>query len=552
VLYLKTRKEVLDMESVYVFGHKNPDTDSVCASISLSYLKNKLGKNTVPRVLGHINAESKFVLNYFQVKEPEYLNNVKVQLRNIEYNKNVCVKEDTSVIEAMNYMQSKGATALPIVNQNNELSGFVTLKEIATLFMNGVKEKINTSYKNLLNSLNGSEVLRFDDEIVGNVLIGSYQSQTLFDEIKLTNEHILIVGDRYKVLNYAIDSKVKLIVLTGNHELDHELLEKAKKNHVNVISTPLNTFNTGNAITLSNYVKTIVVNTTPVTVNNTDYRTEFIDLANKIGHTNYPIINKKKECLGLIKVTDVDKYSKQKVILVDHNNLEQSVPGIEEAEISEIIDHHNLGAIGTSIPINFRSMPVGCTCTIIYKMYQEYHVEIPKEIAGLMLSAILSDTLIFKSPTTTEEDRLAAESLAKIAGVEIENYGRQMLTEASSIKGMSIEEVFYQDFKSYKVGNTTLGISQVITMDFASIKENISAYIAKLDEIAKGEYGVVTLFITDVISNGSYVLFNTDSQDIVAESFNIPNIEEGTFIKDLVSRKKQMLPNLMDTLQKRA
>ena len=540
------------MESVFIFGHKNPDTDSVCASISLSYLKNKLGFNTVPRVLGHINSESKFVLNYFNVKEPEYLNNVKVQLRNIEYNKDICIEENTSVIDAMHFMQDKGATALPIVDASKKLIGFVTLKEIATLFIKGEKEQLKTSYQNIISALNGTEILKFDDEIEGEVLIGSYQSQTFFDEVDLKESNILIIGDRFKVLNYAIDSKVKLIIITGNHDLSEDLIEKAKENKVNIIKTNLNTFQTGNAITYSNYIKTIIINTTPTIVANSDYRTEFIDLANKIGHTNYPVINNQKECVGLIKITDVDKYSKQKVILVDHNSLEQSVTGIEEAEIEEIIDHHNLGAIGTSIPINFRSMPVGCTCTIIFKMYQEAEIEIPKEMAGIMLSAILSDTLIFKSPTTTESDKIAAEELSKIAEVEIEAYGRQMLTEASSIKGMTIEEVFYQDFKSYKVGNTTLGISQIITMDFENIKKNLQDYVDKLDEIAKGEYGVVTLFVTDVISNGSYVLFNTSSKDIVADSFNIPNIEEGAFIKDLVSRKKQMLPNLMETLEKRS
>ena len=187
------------MESVFIFGHKNPDTDSVCASISLSYLKNKQGYRTIPKVLGHINSESKFVLNYFNVKEPEYLNNVKVQLRNIEYNKNVCIEENASVIEAMNFMQEKGATALPIINSKRELIGFVTLKEIATLFIKGEKEQLNTSYQNILSALNGTELLRFDEEISGEVLIGGYQSQTFFDEIELKQNNILIIGDRYKV-----------------------------------------------------------------------------------------------------------------------------------------------------------------------------------------------------------------------------------------------------------------------------------------------------------------------------------------------------------------
>ncbi len=539
------------MESIFIFGHRNPDTDSVCSSISLSYLKNKLGQNTVPRVLGHINKESKFVLDYFGVKEPEYLNDVKVQLRNIEYNKNMFVNENTSIINAINFMQKKEATAIPVVNQKKQLIGFVSLKEIATMVINGVAENLNTSYDNILQALDGEEILRYDEEIIGKVLIGGYQSQTFFDEVQLTNNDILIIGDRYKVINYAIESKVKLIIITGKHQMKEELLEKAKTNKVNIIATPKDTFNTGNSIFYSNYIKNIIANTNPVTCNYLDYRTEFIELANKIGHTNYPIVNKKKECLGLIKVTDVDKHSKQKVILVDHNSLEQSVPGIEEAEIAEIIDHHNLGAIGTAIPINFRSMPVGCTSTILYKMYQEYNVEIPKNIAGLMLSAILSDTMLFKSPTCTEEDKKAAEDLSRIAEVDIETYGIQMLTEASSIKGMTIEDVIYQDFKSYKVGNTTLGISQVFTMDFENIKKDLEEYIEKLDEIAKGEYTVVTLFVTDVIKNGSYVLFNTKAKDIISDSFDVAIIE-GYFIKDLVSRKKQMLPNIMETLEKRA
>ncbi len=540
------------MENIYIFGHRNPDTDSVCASISLSYLKNALGENTTPRVLGHINKETKFVLDYFHVKEPEYLNNVKVQLRNIEYNKKAYILETTSIKDTIHFMQQKACTALPLVNKKKQLTGFVTLKEIAMLLVEGEKDKVNTSYQNIVNAVNGKSLLQFDEEIEGEIMIGGYQSRTILSDIAFQKNHILIIGDRYKIIEYAMDCGVKLIILTGNHELPSDLVEKAKKNKINVISTDLDTFNTGNAITLSNYISTLVINRAPTTVNHLDYRTEFIDLANKLGHTNYPVINRKKECLGLMKVTDVEKYTKQKVILVDHNNLEQSVPGIEEAEIAEIIDHHNLGAIGTNIPINFRSMPVGCTCTIIYKMFEEDHVEIPPHIAGLMLSAILSDTLILKSPTATNEDRIAAENLAKIANVDLESYGKQMLTEASSIKGMTVEDVFYQDFKSYKVGNTTLGISQIITMDIDDIKGSLEKYIQKLDEIAKGEYDVVTLFITDVIKNGSYVLYNQDAQEILADSFDVENMEEATFIEGLVSRKKQMLPNLMEVLEKRS
>ena len=249
-------------------------------------------------------------------------------------------------------------------------------------------------------------------------------------------------------------------------------------------------------------------------------------------------------------MTDIGSYEKKNVILVDHNNIEQSVPGIDEANIVEIIDHHNLGAIGTSVPINFRSMPVGCTCTVLYELYKEYKVEIPRDIAGLMLSAILSDTLILKSPTTTSLDKEAVEYLANIAGVSYSEYGYLMLKAGSSVEGMSVEDLIYQDFKSYKVENTSLGISQVITMDFDSMKSHLDEYIAKLNEIAKRDYSVVTLFITDIVKNGSYVLYNDESKHIVEDSFELENIEEGTFIPDLVSRKKQMLPKIMESLEK--
>ena len=265
-----------------------------------------------------------------------------------------------------------------------------------------------------------------------------------------------------------------------------------------------------------------------------------------INHTNYPVINNKNECLGLIRLTGPNDYEKQKVILVDHNNLAQSVDGIEEADILEIIDHHNLGAIGTSVPINFRSKPVGCTSTMLYDLFVEEKVSIPKNIAGLMLSAILSDTLLLTSPTTTEDDRFAAVKLANIAKVDIDTYGLEMLKAASSIAGKSVAELINMDLKTYSVGNKTLGISQIMTMDFDTIKENIDEFINKLNEMVNTNYSIVVIFITDIIKNGSYVLYNTKSADIIADSFGIKNIHQGVFLPKMVSRKKQILPAILN------
>lgn len=533
-----------------IFGHRNPDTDSVCSAISFSYLKNQLGENTEPRVLGHINKETQFVLNYFNVKEPDYLNNVKVQLRNIHYNKGVMLKENASIKEVVDYLHINHCTAVPIVNDKKKLVSLITLKEIAMLFIEQSRDHLNTSYEHILAALNGREILRFHDEFDGNLIAGSYQSQTFIEQAPVHSNDILIVGDRFKVIKHGIDSRLSLIVLTNNFDLDDELLDLARKNKVSVISSSKDTYNTCNAIALSNYVKSILINKNPAVVNELDYLTDFVAEATKMGFTNYPLLNKKGECLGLIRVTDIGKFTKRNVILVDHNNLEQSVPGIDEANIVEIIDHHNLGAIGTTIPINFRSMPVGCTCTILYYLYKEKNITIPSNIAGLMLSAILSDTLILKSPTTTKSDEEAVQDLSRLAQVDYQDYGYQMLKAGSSIEGMAVEDIIFQDFKSYKVGTESLGISQVITMDFDVMKDHLGEYIDKLNEIAKGDYSTVTLFVTDIIRNGSYVLYNEDAKHIVEDSFDLSELEEGTFIPDLVSRKKQMLPNIMESMNR--
>jgi manganese-dependent inorganic pyrophosphatase len=534
----------------FIFGHRNPDTDSVCASIALSYLMNEEGKNTVPKVLGHISAETKFVLNYFKVKCPDYLNDTKVQIKDIKYNKRAIIHENDSILSTFNYMQNQGLTAVPLVNDKKQLTGFVTLKEIAKFLISGLNECVDATYENILESLDGSACLRFDDKFKGHVIVASYQSKTFAKEVKLNKNDVLICGDRYDIIEYAIENGVKLIVLTGSHELPKKLLKKAEQSRVNVIVSKYSSYEVATKIILSNNIITINLNNKPITINNKDYRTDFISLANKTGHTNYPVVNNKNECLGLLKVTSVDNYTKQKVILVDHNGFSQSAIGIEEAEITEIIDHHNLSNIGTNVPINFRSMPVGCTCTILYNMFVQAKVTIPKHIAGLMLSAILSDTMVFKSPTTTEEDIFAASKLAKLAKVDIDEYGYQMFKAASSIKGITVNDLINQDFKSYSVGNHQIGISQVMTMDFNEIEEHITDYIEKLNEISSS-YLCVVLFITDIYKNGSYVIYNNNAEDIVKDAFDLEKIYEGVYIDNLVSRKKQMLPALLEVIEKR-
>lgn len=540
------------MQRTYVFGHKNPDTDSVCASISMAYLKNQLGENAQPRVLGSLSKETKFVLDYFNIPEPQFLNDVKVQIRDMHYEKTHMIDEHASIYETYRKLSDFGVTGLPLIDKRNKLTGYVNVKEISKYLIDGDSAYLDSSYDNILKTLNGKSLLRFDHLIKGNVLAAAYKSETFIDRIALDSNDILIVGDRYKILEYAVSCGIKLLILVNNMELPSELYELAEKNRVNVISVPMGTFKCSNMIKLCNFVKLININSKPITFSIYDFRDDFIDVANKLGHTNYPIVDKKNTCLGMLKLIDANTFTRKKVILVDHNQQSQSVDGIDEANILEVIDHHNLGTIGTTMPISFRSMPVGCTCTVIYKMFQESNIPIPKDIAGIMLSAILSDTLMFKSPTTTDLDKETGKKLAKIAGIDIDEYGLKMFKAASTIAGLSVEEVINSDFKSYKYEDSNLAISQIMTMDFADIKSRQDEFVSTLDSMCNiGNYKFAVLFITDIIQNGSYLLFNSDAKDEIAEAFNIDNIEQGVYLDGIVSRKKQMLPPLLEMLERR-
>jgi len=531
----------------YIFGHKNPDTDSVCSSIALSYLKNALGEKTEPRVLGNINNETKYVLDYFKIDAPEYLNDVKIRIRDIDFEKEAFIHEDSSIDKTFKLMQDLNITAIPLINKDNILNDYVTLKEIAKYLISGSKNHIETTFNNVVETLQGEEVLKYDELINGEITVVGMQSKAFSENVKLTEKDILIVGDRYRILEYAIDSKVKLIILPLNSKIDDELLEKAKNNKINIIKTPLSSYLVSNKMLLSNYAKNININSTPITVDVDDFYTDFVQIASKTNHTNYPVVNKKNECLGLIKLTETHKFEKQKVILVDHNAFAQSVEGIDEAEILEIIDHHNLGAIGTSLPINFRSKPVGCTSTMLYGLFLEKNVEIPKSIGGIMLSAILSDTLLFTSPTTTVEDKEVALKLAEIVGVDVDTYGYEMLKAASSIKDLTVEEIITGDIKVFPYDNKSFTIGQVMTMDFDHIKNNMSEFVEYLNNMTQNHI-LAVLFVTDVIKQGSYILYDEKSSDIIKEAYGLEEVYQGVFVEGIVSRKKQMVPNIMDAL----
>jgi manganese-dependent inorganic pyrophosphatase len=537
-------------DEIYIFGHRNPDTDSVTSSIALSYLKQQLGLKTKPVILSPINLETQYVLNYFNVKEPEYINDVKIKVKDLSYTKNYSITEENSIDDAYVRMIEAGISKIPVLDENKKLLGIVTMKDIAKEQFSDNIDLVDTTYDNILETIDGEEILKIDDEIKGNLLVASYNIETIKENVKFTNNHILMVGDRHNIIEYAIKSGVKLLIITGPKTIKKEHLNLAKKNKVNIINTKHNTIIAARRFNLANKIKTLDYQKDILCINENENISEFMKIANKTRYSYYPVVNNTEICTGILRLSDVAYDNKQKVILVDHNTYEQSSIGLEEAEILEIIDHHNIGSIGTNMPINFRNMPVGSTNTIVNILYKENNIEIPKQIAGLMLSGILSDTLILTSPTTTNIDRETVEKLSKIAGVDYKKYGLEMLKAGSSLKGKTKEEVLYTDYKNYPIGDKKIGLGQLSTTNPDEILDSIDEYVNLLNEVAEANnYYLVALFVTDIINNGSYAIYSNRAEDILRKVYNNKDLKEGTFLPGVVSRKKQILPGIMTEME---
>ena len=350
----------------------------------------------------------------------------------------------------------------------------------------------------------------------------------------LESGDIVIVGNRFEAIEYAIDNKAALIILTSNTEISDELKAKAERNGVSVIMVPTNNYKTSNTINHCACIESLV-EPCDCTVCRFDYA-EDLDLCEKC---LYPVIGEEGKVVGVLSASDLAKLPKKDVILVDHNEYGQSADGLESANLLEIVDHHKLGGMKTDLPLSVRLMPVGCTCTIIYNMYKENNVEIPTEIAGLLLSAILSDTLIFKSPTTTELDKQACEDLAKIAGVDMEKYGMDMFKYGTSLDEFSIEEIVNMDFKKFDMSGKTVGIGQVFTLDIDSIFAKQDQF---LDYINSTDFDLLVLAVTDIIKEGSYLIYKAPDA-VISEAFNVEGAQ-GVFVEGCVSRKKQLVPGL--------
>lgn len=543
-------------KQTYVIGHKNPDTDSICSAIAYAHLKKEItGERYSARRAGQINEETQYVLKRFQMRAPKLLPDVKLQLQDAAINKIEGCGPNVSIKRAWELLKKQKMKTLPIL-ENDELLGIITAGDIASSYMdiydNTILAGAKTQYSNIIDTLDGTLITGDPEKYFtkGKVSIGA-SSPDLMTEF-IAPDDLVILGNRYESHSCAIDINVNCIIVCQNAVVSEVLVRRAESQGIVIIQTPYDTFNVARLINQSIPVKHFM---TPKDQLCKFYIDDYIDdireVITKRTFREFPILNKQGKLQGFVSRRRVMNVSKKQVILVDHNERSQAVDGLEEAEIMEIIDHHRLGNIETAGPVYFRNQPVGCTATIVYQMYQEHGVEITPQYAGILCSAIISDTLMFRSPTCTAIDISTAEHLARIADVNMEELSAAMFKAGSNLEGKTPKELFYRDFKQFRVGDMQFGVGQINSMDAEEIKkmkEMLKDYLQKA--LRDNRVDMIFFMLTNIMTESSEILCcGQNAKQIVIEAFDLPEDSEEIILKKVVSRKKQVVPLLMSTLQ---
>lgn len=547
-------------KSVYVVGHRNPDTDSICSAIAYANLKNKMTNSSIyrPKRAGGVNPETEFVLNYFKVPKPAYVTDVRTQVRDVEFRRTEGVDGSISLKKAWESMRSIQAHTLPIINKEKEILGVITIGDIAKSYMEVYDNKIisaaNTPYTNIIETLDGEMPVGDSTATVseGKVLIAAANPDLM--ESYIEEKDIVILGNRYESQLCAIEMGAQCIIVCDGATVSYTISKMAESKGCAIIKTPYDTYTAARLINQSMPIQFFMCKNGIIMFTVADFIEEIREIMTKNRFRDFPVLDLDGKYLGMISRRDLLDAKKKKLILVDHNERSQAVDGIEDTELQEIIDHHRLGGLQTMSPIFFRNQPLGCTATIVYQMFIENEIEIEPHIAGLLCSAIISDTLVYRSPTCTSVDKEAAEALAKIAGIEVEAYAREMFAAGSNLRGKSPEEIFYQDFKKFTAGDVTFAVGQISSMnkeELEGIKEKLLSYMDKSFE----SQGVSMIFfmLTDIMEESTDLLYYGEkAEETVMQAFHVENPEEGVILAGVVSRKKQLIPALMLTLQQDA
>ena len=542
---------------VVVIGHRNPDTDSICSAIAYAELKNKTSDLVCePRRAGKMNQETEFVLKKFGVKPPRMCTDVNPKIRDVDYREMPGIPGSTSLRKAWEIMRDQKIDTLPITSADNELEGIITVKDIATanmdVFDTGVLATSRTTYKNILETLGGTMVVGNENAVctTGHIKIGTATPEMLENNVEKGD--IVILTNRYESQLCAIEKEASLIIICNGAKVGRTIQRIAEETGVAIMTAPCDTYAAGKLMsqcapisyymTRDDIMKFTLV--TPVA--------DVTRVMAKVRHRYFPILDEDGKYCGMVSRRNIIALRKRRIILVDHNEATQAVEGFDQAEILEIIDHHRIGSLETSGPVYFRNQPVGCTATIITQMYDENGMEIPPQIAGLLLAAILSDTLVFRSPTCTPLDEALAKRLAKIAGVDIDEFASEMFEAGEKLDGKTAEEVFLQDFKVFMCGDIRFGVAQGSYMT----RKNLLAAEALLQpylEEARNKQNVedIYMLLTDVPKEESVVISDGRyASEVLSDGFETQPAEDGSFtLPGVVSRKKQFIPALMTAYQ---
>lgn len=549
------------MKSTYIIGHKNPDTDSICSALAYANLKNEISEDKCYKAkrLGDVSPETRFVLDYFHVQEPEFLTDIYPRMVDIPLHIVPPISGKTSLKKAWDTMREESIVTLPILEEDRTLKGIITASDITysdmDVYDNTILSKAKTPYKNIVETLDGEMVVGDLEGCVseGKVLVSAANPDLM--EKFIEKGDVVIIGNRYDAQFCAIEAGASLLVICMGAGVSETITALAKEKGCSIITTKHDTFIASRLITHSLPCEYFM---TPEEKVSCIYQSELIEnvqnIMTKSRFRYYPVLNTNNQFEGFASRRRLLEFDRRKVILVDHNEASQAVDGLEEGNILEIIDHHKIGSLETMGPIYFRNQPVGCTATIITQLYDEHGVEIKKDIAGLLVSAILSDTLMFRSPTCTPVDKATAERLAKIAEIDIEPYATEMFTAGSDLKGKTAKEICYQDFKKFNAGDVQFGVGQISSMsadELEEIRDTVMPYLETL--AAENGLDMVFFMMTNIIEESTTLLMYGENSDEVITTAFVTEAEEGSaYLPGVVSRKKQLIPNLLTAFQKLA
>ena len=543
-----------EKKSIWVIGHKNPDTDAICAAICYAGLKNRISNERhVPARAGKVSGETQYVLDYFGVQTPELIEDVRPRLEDISIRHTTGVKNNITMKKAWEMMSTESIATIPVVDDNNFLTGVIANSDIAMGYMEVndpyALSKARPQYRGILETLNGT-LLNGNEHAYytkGRVVVAAGSKVNMSEYIQ--EDDMVILSDRDVTQRIAIEKKCACLIVTDGIQVSEEVLEEAKEKECVVISTPFDTYAAARLIYQSIPIKAIMHFDHLVTFDLDDFLEDVMDTMSTVRHRDFPVVDENRHYVGMFSRRNLMSRGRKRVILVDHNEKQQAVDGIATAEVLEIIDHHRLGSLETMSPVFFRNVPMGSTCSIIYKMYRECGVEIDKVTAGLLCAAIVSDTLMFKSPTCTPEDETIARELSGIAGIELENFAVEMFRAGANFEAKTDAQICYQDFKTFDFDRTRFGVGQVLCMTRVEV-ETLKDRLEKFLPNALPEKGVNMAFfmITCIWEQETTVICaGPGAGELLRKAF--PDTIDGTVVlKNVVSRKKQFLPDIMVAL----